>query len=184
MSNRGRTQPYVILVATDHSEASNEALQQAFETALDREPSTIHVLHVLDTGHAVVLAEMSEVPITPEPQLIASATAKLRAHVKDQLELHGARPHPLSVTSHLRFGEAAEEIAHFASEVDADLIVVGTHPRHGVSRWLIGSVAEKVVRTAPCPVLVFRRKEASKRPDVNYPDGSLPLPFPEAEALR
>lgn len=181
MSNRAR-QPYVILVATDYSAASDEALQQALETALDREPSVVHILHVLDTGHAVVLAEMSEVPIPPEPQLIASATAKLRDHVTAQLDVQGRRFSSLSVSSHLRFGEAAEEVAQFASEVDADLVVVGTHPRHGASRWLIGSVAEKVVRTSPCPVLVSRRKK-SPPSAADYPEGSLPLPFPEAEAL-
>jgi nucleotide-binding universal stress UspA family protein len=189
MSNHHRdaTHAHVTLVATDYSDASNEALQQALDSALEREIAAIHVVHVMDTGHAVILAEMSEVPIVPEPQLVASATAKLRRYVRAQLEAHGGdhtRLHTL--TSHIRFGEAAEEIAQFAAELSADLVVVGTHPRHGASRWLIGSVAEKVVRSAPCPVLVARRKDAAETHESAQPplDGTLPLPFPTAQATR
>src|SRR5439155_18076193 len=55
--------------------------------------------------------------------------------------------------------DAAEAIVEYAKDVHADIIVVGTHGRSGVSRLLMGSVAEHVVRTAPCPVLVVRPRE-------------------------
>jgi nucleotide-binding universal stress UspA family protein len=56
-------------------------------------------------------------------------------------------------------GFPAEDIVRLATEVQADLIVVGTHGRRGLSHLLLGSVAERVIRTAPCPVLTVRRAE-------------------------
>jgi hypothetical protein len=63
------------------------------------------------------------------------------------------------VTGHVRIGSPANAIVELASDIDADLVVVGTGQRTGMSRIVFGSVAEKVVRTAPCPVLVVRRRE-------------------------
>ena len=56
-------------------------------------------------------------------------------------------------------GFPAKDIVRLATEVQADLIVLGTHGRRGMSHLLVGSVAERVVRTAPCPVLTVRRAE-------------------------
>lgn len=187
MSNhRDNTDAYVIVVGTDYSEAGDEALTQALDSALERDIADVHVLHVLDTGRTVVLSQMSEVPAVPEPVVVESAIAELRAYVRARLEAHGSDSTRLHRTaSHLRLGEAAEEITLFAREIDADLVVVGTHPRHGSSRWLIGSVAEKVVRTALCPVLVARRKDTSRPRDLNADaQVNLPLPFPVVEATR
>ena len=60
---------------------------------------------------------------------------------------------------HVRVGAIAEEIAALATEVRADLLVVGTHGRRGVRRLLMGSVAERAVRIAPCPVLIVRPRD-------------------------
>jgi nucleotide-binding universal stress UspA family protein len=59
----------------------------------------------------------------------------------------------------LKTGDARDSIDQTAKEIGADLIVMGTHGRRGVSRALLGSVAETVVRTAPCPVLTIRMHE-------------------------
>jgi nucleotide-binding universal stress UspA family protein len=56
----------------------------------------------------------------------------------------------------VRFGDAGDAIAQLASDIEADLVVVGTHGHRGLERLLLGSVAENVVRLAPCPVLVVR----------------------------
>ncbi|MEZ6094353.1 MAG: universal stress protein [Pirellulaceae bacterium] len=58
------------------------------------------------------------------------------------------------------FGDPGSEITRFAKENDAGLIVISSHGRTGVSRLLLGSVAERVVRLAPCPVLVLRDDSA------------------------
>jgi nucleotide-binding universal stress UspA family protein len=59
----------------------------------------------------------------------------------------------------LRTGDARDIIIHTAEEVAADLIVMGTHGRRGVGRALLGSVAESVLRTSPCPVLTIRGRK-------------------------
>jgi hypothetical protein len=62
------------------------------------------------------------------------------------------------VVTHMRFDAISQEIAQLAADLEADLVVVGTHGRRGVSRLLLGSVAEATVRLAPCGVLVVRSK--------------------------
>jgi K+-sensing histidine kinase KdpD len=74
--------------------------------------------------------------------------------------------------AHGAIGEPATEIVRFASAVDADLVVVGSHSRQGLDRFFLGSVAEKVVRRSGCPVLVVRPKQhapVSKEPQVEPP---------------
>ena len=61
----------------------------------------------------------------------------------------------------LRTGDARDSIIQAAEELHADLIVMGTHGRRGVSRALLGSIAETVVRSAPCPVLTVRNEPAA-----------------------
>jgi hypothetical protein len=73
------------------------------------------------------------------------------------------------VVIHTMVGEPAQEIVSLAAALDADLIVVGTHGRRGIRRAVLGSVAERVVRTAGCPVFVARAKahpEALKVPEI------------------
>jgi hypothetical protein len=73
------------------------------------------------------------------------------------------------VHTHQRLGAVADEIAELASDLEADLVVVGTHSRRGVERLLLGSVAERVVRIAPCPVVVVRTKQDSSIPKIQPP---------------
>ncbi len=115
-----------VLVATDFSEIADEAVRAARQHA-ERFGARLHLLHVLETAEgdaAQRLAQLSE-------GLGASVPVLVRAPA----------------------GDPANEIARYASEHGVDLIVVGTHGRTGMSRALLGSVAERVIRTAPCPVL-------------------------------
>jgi len=73
------------------------------------------------------------------------------------------------VVSHLRSNAAGREIAQLAVDLEADLVVVGTHGRTGLARILLGSVAHAVVTQAPCPVLVVRPKQASLVPGIEPP---------------
>lgn len=63
------------------------------------------------------------------------------------------------VESHVRYGKGAEEIVDFCHEPDVDAVAMSTHGRTGVGRWLLGSVAEKVIRHCPVPVVLFRPEE-------------------------
>jgi nucleotide-binding universal stress UspA family protein len=77
-------------------------------------------------------------------------------------DIGGEPPDPASAAVQFRHGVPHEEIVRCAREQAADLIVMGTHGRRGVAHVLLGSVAEKVVRLAPCPVLTIRQR----RPDL------------------
>jgi nucleotide-binding universal stress UspA family protein len=80
--------------------------------------------------------------------------------------------HPARVTVHVRVGEPATQIRFLAQDFDASLVVVGTHARRGLKRLLLGSIAEEVARTAPCPVLIVR------------PRAEVPLDQPEPPCPR
>jgi nucleotide-binding universal stress UspA family protein len=115
-----------ILVATDFSETSDAAVRVAHAYARAFE-ARLHVFHV---------SWPEELGLT---KLFAALVADLGQTV------------PVLAAS--QRGDAADEIVRYATGHGVDLIVLGTHGRTGVSRLLLGSVAERVIRTAPCPVL-------------------------------
>lgn len=138
-----------ILVPTDFSAASAEA----FDTALDMAQAT---------GARMTLFHVHHVPSTVFPDVIMPLTPNLLRdveHSADQvLQELCERAGALGVVADFRtsFGTTHSEICAVAEELDADLIVIGTHGRGGISHAVLGSVAEKVVRKAPCPVLTVR----------------------------
>jgi nucleotide-binding universal stress UspA family protein len=82
----------------------------------------------------------------------------LKDYLAEQLERYTDAPRP-ELELHLLAGPPAKEIVRVARSVGADLVIVGTHGRRGVRRLVLGSVAEEVLRSAPCPVLVVRGKD-------------------------
>lgn len=143
--------PLTIVVGSDASDQAELALEQAF--LLATKPRVIvHALGVVDReGHALMTGS------APPPDLqteVAATHAAVSARVEKALAKLG-RP-GLRVFVHTQIGDPAEEILALASEVQAGLIIVGTHGRRGMSRFLLGSVAEKVMRKAQCPVLTMK----------------------------
>lgn len=144
-----------VLVATDFSEPSETAVSYA--RAMCRAfGATLHVLHVFEplwitsadvAGGGVSLATMIQ-------GLEETARKQLEATVTDE-DRRELRATPSFISSE----SPAREIAKYAGDHRVDLIVIGTHGRSGLSRLLIGSVAEKVVRMAPCPVLTLHHPE-------------------------
>lgn len=138
-----------ILVPTDFSDASGEAVRYGVELARERRAGLI-LLHVGDAAKQIA----TEFPLGLDASLVDAERERLLKILApaDQLAVH-----PEFVMS---TGSPAEEIVRCATEREVDLIVMGTHGRGGVSHLLLGSVAEKVIRTAPCPVLVIRQAAA------------------------
>jgi nucleotide-binding universal stress UspA family protein len=137
-----------ILVAHDFGETAERALECALDLAA---PLGAHVTVM----HAYEIPVLS-VPDGPVLSVGLIEEIERAASVAlDKVLAHAQRP-GVEVDSSLRQGVAWMEIAAAAKEMKADLVVVGTHGRRGVSRALLGSVAEKVVRTAPCPVMTVR----------------------------
>jgi nucleotide-binding universal stress UspA family protein len=144
-----------VLVATDFSEASDAALTYG-RTLARMFGATLHVLHVTENVYLRSFGSEAYVPAVPDLQAEVDEAARkqLDALVIDS---DGSGPATRKV---LRTANApAREIIEYAAAEGIDLIVMGTHGRGGVAHLLMGSVAERVVRTAPCPVLTVRHPE-------------------------
>jgi nucleotide-binding universal stress UspA family protein len=141
--------PKNILVPTDLSKGAEEALDYACELAR-KLGAKIHLLNVIGIPALGVPELGVAMTSTLIDTIIADNTSALQSLIKIK------RGHAEFGELMLRTGDARDVINNSAKEVDADLIVMGTHGRRGVSRALLGSVAETVVRTAPCPVLTVR----------------------------
>lgn len=144
-----------MVVGYDFSENSQIALERAISLA-EAEPA--HILHIL-----TVLDEKTGLGITGKKgKLEYSDTALAQEALTNDVK---ARLEAIAPTSdihffvHVRLGSPAEELLRLAGEVGAHLILVGSHGRTGIGRVLMGSVSEKVVRAAKCPVLVVRERE-------------------------
>jgi nucleotide-binding universal stress UspA family protein len=141
-----------ILVATDFGEASDAALAYGRELARTF-GATLHVLHVADDVY-VRLGGDAYVGVLPDLQRDVEETARKRL---DALLVDNDST-PLSVKrAVLTSSSSAAAVVQYATDMSIDLIVVGTHGRGAVAHLLMGSVAERVVRTAPCPVLTVRQ---------------------------
>jgi nucleotide-binding universal stress UspA family protein len=143
-----------VLVATDFSEAADAAL--SYGRALARTfGATLHVLHVTDDMY-VRLGGDAYAAVLPDLQKDVEQQARQR--LVELLVDNDPNPlptEPVVVTA----SATAQAIVDYAARADIDLIVVGTHGRGAVAHLLMGSIAERVVRTARCPVLTVRRPE-------------------------
>jgi nucleotide-binding universal stress UspA family protein len=138
-----------ILVPTDFSETSAAALRYAVALAR-RFGARVDLLNVSDYP---VIADEADYPIRIFETMQNTAHDHLRRLLTEQ-EVKELRPDYA-----MRIGDPAEEIVRYAHEHGVDLIVMGTHGREGVMRAVLGSVAETVVRRAPCPVLTVHHPE-------------------------
>lgn len=143
-----------ILVATDFGEASGAALAYGRELARTF-GATLHVLHVADDVY-VRLGGDAYMAVLPELQRDLEVAAQKQL---DELLIDND-PVPLPVKSAVLTSSAtAAAIVQYAHDLDIALIVVGTHGRGALAHLLMGSVAERVVRSASCPVLTVRHPE-------------------------
>lgn len=145
--------PRTILVATDFSDISDEALRAAS-------------LYAQSFGSRVVVTHVFD-PSPNVPPVVWSRPDLLERNIRNEIEeairetlsgktaelLRGVPEVELSVVQHPSPGRALVEIAE---DEDVDMVILGSHGRSGLSRAFLGSVAERVVRHAPCPVLVVR----------------------------
>lgn len=142
-----------IVVPVDFSDCSNEALRQACDLAR-RFDSHLHLVHVVEPWPPATAVSGEFYPDYDTYAAEQYAEAKRALDALPPPEL-GPKP----VVRALVEGHPADEILNYAGVHAADLNVLGTHGRKGISRWLMGSVAERVVRHAPCPVLVVRSQK-------------------------
>ena len=141
-----------ICCATDFSEPSRIGMLEAAELARRLE-ADLELVHV-QTPPPMVGTDMIATPIEMTETALAEIE-KTMAMWRDEAERLVGR----AVRSAVLTGDAAGEIVRLARDRAIDLIVVGTHGRRGLRRLVVGSVAERIVREAPCAVVVARRRE-------------------------
>ena len=141
-----------ILVPTDFSAPSDAALEYARSVATCFGAS-LHLLHVVEDPYRAVYSAEVYVPEIEglREEILGNALGRLHDRLTPQDVSH------LDATTDAVIGTPAWSIVEYAGGRDIDLIVMGTHGRSGMSHLLMGSVAEQVVRTAPCPVLTVRQ---------------------------
>jgi nucleotide-binding universal stress UspA family protein len=161
------SKPYVVVVGVDFSPASELAVEKALELAAAQPHAEVHLINVVQTYGPQVAYEMPGDSAALTVLTTAEAGARFKEYADKQLaRFSSANPGKSfgRAFTHLRYDSISDEIAQLAADLEADLVVVGTHGRRGVSRLLLGSTAEATVRLAPCPVLVMRPKALQEAP--------------------
>jgi len=145
-----RMLPKVILVPVDFSPNAEQALDYACELA-SKLGAAVHMVHAITTLPAALQVALTE-------DIVQNL---VNAHTEALEKLAAARQGAASFgKATVEVGDPRDTIVAAAKKIDADLIVMGTHGRRGLSRVVMGSVAEDVIRHAPCPVLTVREKPA------------------------
>lgn len=142
--------PRVVVVAVDFSASARFALAWAFDYALHL-PSVLHTVHVIDRRWSP--ADLLTDATSLQKELAsaeATALAELRALTDDARARLGA------LHEHVAVGKPADELLRVATQLEADLLVIGSHGHDPIAHLFVGSVAERVVRGATCPVVVVR----------------------------
>lgn len=157
------TRPFAIVVAVDGSELSETVLEHALAEARRRPAHELHVLRVLDVGHK------GHRDLDRSGDLDA-LHQELEREIEYAVTNLSGSPEEIAgwrIRSHVIAGVPDEEIAELAADVRADLIVVGRHGDRGRRHLSIGSVPERLLRQARCPVLVIQP------PDYGEPDEAM-----------
>jgi nucleotide-binding universal stress UspA family protein len=141
-----------ILVPTDFSECSEAAIRYGRALA-EAFGASLHLLHVVqDPYKQAWAAEGFAAPVT---DMIVQWETQARTRLAEA----AATCAPVATTVATRIGAPFYDIASYAAEMNVDLIVIGTHGRGPIGHMLLGSVAERIVRKAPCPVLTVRHPQ-------------------------
>ena len=144
-----------VVLGFDFSDNAKLALSEALALASLNKVAALHVIGVLEQPRVIgrvtqagVSFQAAEEAQKEIAEIVHAATRELDTDL-------------FKLFVHARIGDPTKEILGLAHEIGADLIVVGTHGRRGIQRMLMGSVAEKIVRYASCPVLVMRPTEGA-----------------------
>lgn len=140
-----------VVIATDGSQSAQRAVETAVDIA-ERFEAAVYALYVVDED------ELEESP----SEVRQDIETAVEAAGEDALEFVEQETGDKDLETAIRRGRPAEEIIEYAEEVDADVIATGTRGRHGEHAFLLGSVAEAIVRMAPQPVLTVRQLDDSE----------------------
>ena len=151
-----------ILVPTDFSDGSAEAVRYAFDLAVSL-GATLHIMHVLENPFAP--GAFMEMYTPPPPEYFTDMERMAEAKLRETVTPEQQKQANIVLTT--RLGVAASEILdRLQEEPKIDLVVMATHGRGGVARMVMGSVTDKVIRSAPCPVLTLRTHPHSRNSEL------------------
>ena len=140
-----------ILCPVDHSDCSKEALKYAVSFAI-KDNSKLYLLHVIDI-RTFDESINAMTPQIPDDETLAQLKTKLLDCIPEEMR------DDMNVEALVVQGIPFVEIISTAKKNDVDMIVLGSHGRTGIAHMMMGSVSEKVVRKAPCPVLTVRKSD-------------------------
>lgn len=158
-----------ILVPTDFSEESREAFRYACFLA-ENTGATVDVIHIWDQPRYL---DAQTLLYAPEGNSSQSVTDFIKLEAEEEMKKFLAHLHKnkaVKVREFCVLGIPEEQIIQKAKDKFSDLIVMGTRGRSGISHALLGSVAEKVLRMAPCPVITVRSEFQDPRPKYHHKD--------------
>jgi nucleotide-binding universal stress UspA family protein len=149
--------PIQVVVAYDFSPSAEEALQRAIDVACRAPQHVLHVVAAIDPHQGLAIEPTHHVDYPYAQRIQELVTQRLttgftgcKAASEVQFYIHA------------RIGKPADQILALAEDVGADLIFIGSHGKTGVERLVLGSVSERVVREARCPVMIAREKTYPK----------------------
>jgi nucleotide-binding universal stress UspA family protein len=146
---------FVVLAAVDGSPLEREVVRVGANFARCAPGGELHLVHVVEDLPP-------RVTLVPAPVGLGVTTAEVVATARRRLDSVAADARTQfagRIVEHLAAGSAWKQILQIALDVQADVLLVGTHGRTGIKRMLLGSVAEAVVRRASCPVIAVRAKD-------------------------
>jgi nucleotide-binding universal stress UspA family protein len=142
-----------ILIPTDGSEAAQNAVEQAVDLA-EKYDATLHALYVVDVDATNLSLGTEQVDRIRQGRIDEMPEVKAEAEEATGKVADAATARGVPVEEHVSAGSPSRAIRKFVDENDIDLVVMGSHGRSGLSRVVLGSVAEKVLRRTRVPVLV------------------------------
>jgi nucleotide-binding universal stress UspA family protein len=165
-----------IVVGMDLSETGDEALREAIRLCRQLEPAELHITHVIEVDpemHDAKKLDQLFPQLRSQLELVRERVAHVAAPVGSE------RPFTQELVFHIRLGRPAEALHQVAVDIDADLIVVGAHPKGRLQRLMAGNVVEALMRMAHVSVLVAHRKDFSDcrhsdHPEAPHLDGDPP----------
>ena len=139
-----------ILIATDDSEPARKAVSEAISQA-DAFDASLHAVSVIETAEPQ--------PAYNDPEIDPEGDEHAEQAVQRVVSEANSRALDQEVVSSILRGQPASAVLQYANDHDIDLVVVGTHARTGIDRLMVGSVAERIVRESPVPVVTIAVKE-------------------------
>ncbi len=139
-----------VVVATDGSESVSRAIECALDLA-DRFDAAVHALYVMDES------QVESLPERLHDDIRAALDERGEAALETVVEANEASGSPVDIETSVRVGHPARQIVSYVRGIEADCVAMGTRGRSGEHSFVLGSVAERVVRTCPAPVLTVRQ---------------------------